>query len=181
MNRIGSTLYLLLAILIMGCGQNIEVKDEEAATIPRDTATASSAPVIVEEQDTTLQPVVELQITALGNTEEEIRYDTDTLEARAGAKVKLVFTNEAQDMPMMHNVVFTMPDKYKLVALAGANVGAPGNYVPESEQVIAATPLALPGQTVEIEFKAPMEPGAYNFVCTYPGHWQRMNGVFLVK
>jgi azurin len=148
-------------------------------TTQEDTAGAS-APV-VEEQDTTQQQVEELTLRALGNTLDEIAYSEDTLEVKAGALVKLTFINEGMDMPMVHNVVFTAPDKYKQVALAGAKIGSPGNYIPEGPSVIAATPIALPGQTVQLEFTAPTEPGEYDFVCTYPEHFQKMHGTLLVK
>jgi azurin len=135
---------------------------------------------IQQEADTTLQPIVELTLRATGEVVEEMVYDQDTLVAKANSLVKLTFINEGTELPMIHNVVITTPGNYKQVALAGEKVGAPGNYVPKSKEVIAATPLALPGQTVELEFKAP-KPGVYDFVCTYPGHWQRMNGKFVVE
>lgn len=175
------TLNILALLLTLVSCSTPDVEGEADVKIPRrDTATAASAP-LVEKQDTTLQHVQTLQLRALGNTLDEIRYSEDTLKVKAGAKVKLTFVNEGIDMPMVHNVVFTAPGKYKQVALAGAEVGASGNYVPQSDLVIAASPMALPGQTVEIEFTAPVEPGLYDFVCTYPDHWNKMNGVLVVK
>ena len=171
---------LSVALLLSGCFEKQGPDGEAGEVINADTATASSAPVI-EVPDTTLQPIQELKLTAIGNTLEDIAYKEDTLEATAGALVKLTLVNEGIDMPMVHNVVFTKPDKYKQVALAGAKVGASGNYVPDSPVVIAASTMALPGQTVELEFTVPAEPGSYDFVCTYPGHWQKMHGVFNVK
>lgn len=167
-------------LLLWSCSPPETEGEPEATGSGRDTATASSAP-LVEPKDTTLQEVQHLELHALGNTVEEIRYSKDTLEAKAGALIKLTFINQGIDMPMVHNVVITAPGKYKQVALAGANVGASGNYVPDSKAVIAASPMALPGQTVEIEFTAPLKPGLYDFVCTYPGYWKRMNGVMIVK
>ena len=169
-------------VLLWSCSQPETTPEagspEATGQINLDT---SSAAVAEEEQDTTLQPVQELTLRALGNTIEEIAYSEDTLFAKAGSFVKLTFINEGKDMPMVHNVVFTAFGKYKEVALAGAKIGAPGNYVPESPDVIAATPMALPGQTVVFDFKAPTQPGEYNFVCTYPDHYQRMNGILIVK
>ena len=172
-------------LLLWSCNQPDGEDSAGASSIPEealiDTATASSAPVVEEMQDTTLQQVEEVVLRATGNTLEEIAYDQDTLEVGAGAHVKLTFINEGVDMPMVHNVVFTAPDTYKRVAIAGAKIGASGNYVPTDSAVIAASPMVLPGQTVEMEFTAPAAPGVYHFVCTYPEHWQRMHGVLLVK
>ncbi|MFD2515610.1 plastocyanin/azurin family copper-binding protein [Pontibacter locisalis] len=180
MNKILGIWLFCLAFLTAGCFEKTDPAGGATNEIDADTAVAASAP-IVEIADTTLQPVQQLTLTAIGNTLEEIAYKEDTLYAQAGALVKLSLVNEGIDMPMVHNVVITKPGKYKEVALGGAEVGAPGNYVPESPEVIAASTMALPGQTVEMEFTAPAEPGSYDFVCTYPGHWKKMNGVFIIK
>lgn len=170
---------LLLATVsvlwLAGCGGSAE--EEE---LPGDLIHSEKAPV-ASEPDTTLQKVTNLTLKATGENLEEMRFDLDTLEVKANALVKLVLINEGKEPSMVHNVVFTRPNKYKMVALAGAEAGAPGNYVPEGDAVIAASPLALPGQQVEVEFTAPAELGSYDFVCTYPGHWKRMHGVLLVK
>ncbi|WP_158607154.1 plastocyanin/azurin family copper-binding protein [Pontibacter oryzae] len=174
------TLMPLLLLLLWSCSPpeadgNLNVND-----MASDSATAASAP-LNEDQDTTLQKIQELSLHALGNSLDEIKFSKDTLEVKAGALVKLTFVNEGVDMPMVHNVVFTAPGKFKQVALAGDKVGASGGYVPENDLVVASSPIALPGQTVEMEFTAPTAPGSYDFVCTYPSHWSKMNGVLIVK
>lgn len=174
--------YILpLLLLLWSCGPP-EADDGafNVSDIVSDSATAASAP-LNEDQDTTLQKVQELSLHALGNTLEEIKFSEDTLEAKAGALIKLTFVNDGIDMPMVHNIVITAPGKFKQIAIAGEKVGASGGYVPESDLVLASSPIALPGQTVDMEFTAPIEPGSYDFVCTYPGHWQKMNGVLIVK
>lgn len=172
-------------LLLWNCSQST-VEDEATVSeaeesAMEDSSTASSAPVVEEQPDTTLQEVEEITLRAIGNTMDEIAFSEDTLEVKAMSLVKLTFINEGVDMPMVHNVVFTTPDKYKQVAVAGEKLGASGDYVPEIPAVIAASPLVLPGQTVEMQFTAPTKPAAYNFVCTYPDHWQRMHGILLVK
>jgi azurin len=37
-----------------------------------------------------------------------------------------------------------------------------------------------PGIKEELTFPAPAA-GEYMFICTYPGHWQQMQGTFTVK
>ena len=173
-------------LFLWGCKQ----PDPEQAGTPEalaekaaaeDTSTASSAPVQEEPRDTSLMELEEITLRATGNSMEEIAFDPDTLEVKPGAHIKLTFINEGVDMPMVHNVVFTAPDKYKLVAIAGEKLGGSGDYVPDIPAVIASSPMVLPGQTVEMQFTAPIKPAAYNFVCTYPDHWHRMHGVLLVK
>lgn len=174
MKRLCYLLVIPAVLWLHGCGST------EQDDLPETVATSDSAPV-KQEPDTTLQQVTNLTLKAVGNSADQMMYDQDTLEVKANALVKLVLINEGTEPTMVHNVVFTQPDKHKIVALEGAKAGAPGNYVPQSDAVIAASPLALPGQQVELEFTAPGVPGSYNFVCTYPTHWKRMNGVFLVK
>lgn len=133
------------------------------------------------ESDTTLQEVEEVTIKAVGNEEYTMLFDTDTLEVEAGSMVRLDFINEGTDPKMIYNIVFTKPGMYRQAALQGEKAGPSGNYLPDSSIMIAASPVALPGQTVRLEFKAPDKPGAYDFVSTYPGHHERMNGKLLVK
>ncbi|HEY8549978.1 MAG TPA: plastocyanin/azurin family copper-binding protein, partial [Vicinamibacterales bacterium] len=54
------------------------------------------------------------------------------------------------------------------------------HYVPEIPQVLVATRLVEPGQTVTLQFRAPSQPGQYPYVCTFPGHWRLMNGVLTI-
>jgi plastocyanin len=40
--------------------------------------------------------------------------------------------------------------------------------------------MAEPGKTVTFEFTAP-EAGTYTYICTYPGHWMKMQGTLIVE
>jgi len=53
-------------------------------------------------------------------------------------------------------------------------------FIADDENIIAASPLAYPGQSVTFEFKAPAK-GNYEFFCSYPGHYKIMRGYFFVK
>jgi azurin len=73
---------------------------------------------------------------------------------------------------MAHNFVLVKPGNDPIqFANAGIPGGLAGNYMPpdKKDQVIAFTPLAAVGETVEVSFKAPAA-GTYPFVCTFPGH-----------
>jgi azurin len=48
--------------------------------------------------------------------------------------------------------------------------------------VLASTKMAGGGETVEVTFTAPKEPGEYLYICTFPGHYLAgMKGVLVVK
>ena len=53
--------------------------------------------------------------------------------------------------------------------------------MPESDKVLAATPLVLTGNTYKLYFKAPTTPGKYEYICTYPGHGLTMWGTLVVE
>jgi uncharacterized protein len=112
----------------------------------------------------------------------QMKYDLKTFEVVAGKPIEIVFENP--DF-MQHNLVITQPGALEAVGkaadkLASDPKGAEKNYVPEMPEVLFATKLVNPQQTVKLAFIAPDKPGDYPFVCTFPGHWSIMNGVMKV-
>ena len=126
------------------------------------------------------QQIVELTIATVGNTMQEMRFDHENITVPAGAKVKITLINEGSDPTMIHNIVFVQEGTLEVTARAAIAAGPDKEFVPNSPTVIAASPLAQPGETVSFEFDAP-EAGTYEFFCSYPGHWQQMNGKFIVE
>ncbi|WP_018477911.1 plastocyanin/azurin family copper-binding protein [Pontibacter roseus] len=168
---------LLTGLFLFACnGGSSEDVTEKPETIVEEPLKQEET-----EQDTTLQPVQELSIRAVGTEEESMAFDQDTLEVKANALVKLELINEGSDPKMIYNIVFTQPGQYKRAAQEGSKAGATANYLPDSSIIIAASPLALPGQTVKLEFVAPESTGTYDFVSTYPGDYERMRGTLIVK
>ena len=82
---------------------------------------------------------------------------------------------------MVHNVVF-VTDKGAINRVGQAALSASDNeYIPDDDAIFAYTPLAQPGQTVEVTFTAPEEPGDYPYICTFPGHYSMMQGTMTVE
>ena len=107
-------------------------------------------------------------------------YDVTEMTVRAGERVKLIFDNQ-DDMP--HNFLLVTPgaaDKVGETALRMGIRGPGKDYVPDMPEVLNYTRLVDPGQTDTIYFTAPTEPGLYEYVCTYPGHYLLMRGVLRV-
>lgn len=165
---------------ITSCEQRSADERMEAANTTISDTVASPGNGEIEE-DSTLQPIEEIKLKATGNKMEEIAFSKDTIKVPAGALVRIQFINEGSEQPMIHNFVVAETGSYKTVALEGMKAGASGNYIPANRALLAASPLALPGQTVQVEFEAPLIPGTYDFVCTYPDHWKRMNGKLIVR
>jgi azurin len=117
---------------------------------------------------------------------DDMKYDKTTIEAKAGEQIRIKLTPKGT-MPkiaMAHNVVVL---KLKTDAAAFVNAGIaarPTDFIAPDKKalVIANTPLAGNGETVEVVFKVPAVPGQYPYVCTFPGHFAAgMKGTLVVK
>ena len=109
-----------------------------------------------------------------------LKYDTTLLTAKAGAHLRLLFKNNDD---MLHNLVITNPGRGDATGQAALALGLDGlanNYVPDSADVLYHTALLQPGASETIFFTAPDKPGDYEFLCTFPGHFQLMRGILRV-
>ncbi|MBX7108115.1 MAG: cupredoxin domain-containing protein [Chitinophagales bacterium] len=126
-------------------------------------------------------PVMEISLEALGNTMDVMSFSTAEIRVKSGTTVKIHFVNKATDAAMKHNFFIVKNGKAEAVATAAISAGPDKNFVPDDKSDILFTSNVLdPGQSEELMFAAP-PAGTYQFVCTYPGHWQRMNGKFIVE
>lgn len=116
---------------------------------------------------------------------DNMKFDVTSIEAQAGEEITIRFTTKSQipKTAMAHNVVVIDKDA-NVDELVMASMQARGNdYIaPDyNDQVVAATDLAGGGETVEVTFTVPQDPGQYEYVCTFPGHYQAgMKGVLTV-
>jgi azurin len=116
----------------------------------------------------------------IGTLLEKMRYDVNEFEVKAGKKIILTFANP-DFMP--HNIVFVKPKTANEIAMAAMQLGAKGfetGFVPDSDNILAASTLVDHGKEVKLEFTAPTEPGEYEYVCTFPGHHILMRGIMKV-
>lgn len=109
-----------------------------------------------------------------------LKFDKASFTVKAGERVQLSFTN-ADDM--LHNVVIARPGSLDAVGKAALTMGIDGpdlGYVPRSDAVLFNTCLLQPGASQSLYFTAPEKPGSYPYLCTYPGHYLKMNGIMHV-
>lgn len=125
------------------------------------------------------------EITISGN--DTMQFDVKNFEVTAGNKVKIVFKNSGKlpKIAMGHNLVI-LKKGVSAIAFGQKALGAGANAVnplPDSvkDDVIASTKLLGPGEEEVISFTAPKEKGAYEYVCTFPGHFAMMRGTMTVK
>ena len=115
-----------------------------------------------------------------------MQYDVKKIDAKPGEaiKVSLSAVSSMAKQEMAHNFVLLAKgapvDAFVMEAAMARNT----EYIPASRKsvVLASTKMAGGGETVEVTFNAPKEPGEYVFLCTFPGHYLAgMKGVLVVK
>ena len=113
---------------------------------------------------------------------EQMLYDKTLIVVEAGKPVAIMLIN---DDAMPHNLVVVTPGAVEEIGTVAEKMppepDAQGrHYTPDSPKVLHATKLVEPGQQTKLSFIAPDVPGDYPYVCTFPGHWRRMNGTLAV-
>lgn len=117
---------------------------------------------------------------------DQMKFDVTEINAVPGEKIRIVLTTVSKlpKQAMAHNVV-VLKSEADVEAFASASAMARDNdYIaPEMEdQIVAATPLAGGGETVEVTFTVPEEAGEYEYICSFPGHFLGgMKGTLNVK
>ena len=114
----------------------------------------------------------------LGAAGETLAFDSTSLSVDSGAEVTVTFSNPST--VNTHNFVVVQPGTKDAVAADGINFPDNNWVKPGDSRVIANTVLIGPGESAKVTFTAPA-PGAYQFVCTFPGHSSSMFGDFVVN
>ena len=114
---------------------------------------------------------------------EQMRYDTTRLVVEAGKPLEIILEN-GDFMP--HNLVVVQPGSRQKVGnlsmkMKPDQLDNQGRaFIPRAREVLAATRLLEPGQHFRLQMTAPRSAGEYEYVCTYPGHWEMMWGKLIV-
>lgn len=176
MKRLAPSIIALFFLAACGGGGGSDAAQDSKEKAPQEEKAKESK----KKESKSQSKEVELTLNTIGETMNEMAYEPKRLEVPAGATVKLTLVNKAEAKAMIHNAVFIERGAQEEVSTAGIDAGAENDFIPENDKIIAATELADPGETVELTFTAPSEPGTYQYICTYPGH-TAMKGILLVK
>lgn len=170
---------LVITAFMASCGggeadsnKTTEKSSEEKEMKMEETAPVETETMEVEE--------VSLEVKTTGELMTDMAFEPKRLEVPAGAQVKVTLVNTATSEAMIHNFVLINAGTQEEVATQALEAGPDADYIPENSNILAATSMANPGETVVVEFTAPTKAGTYQYICTYPGH-TAMKGVFLVK
>jgi uncharacterized cupredoxin-like copper-binding protein len=116
---------------------------------------------------------------------DNMRFTPSLIQAHPGQRVRIVLTGIGKLPALAHNVVLlkkgTAPKAF--LDKASRATEETGSIPPAmNDRAIAASALVKPGQSAEVTFEAPGEPGEYMFVCSFPGHFGLgMKGQLIVK
>ena len=113
-------------------------------------------------------------------------YDKTEIVAKPGEKITVRLTTVTDYKPrqMSHNFVLLKQTADVQSFIAASEKSAVEDFIAPKmrDQVIAYTPMASGGETVEVTFTAPERPSKYMYVCTFPGHFfAGMKGTLTVK
>jgi azurin len=117
---------------------------------------------------------------------DDMKYSVTTITAKPGEqiKVRLTVKGKIPKVAMAHNfVLLKLATNIDKLLAEGAPHRAT-DFIPPSmaSSVIAKTPLAGPGEMVQVTFTVPSKPGKYPYICTFAGHYQAgMKGTLIVK
>ena len=117
---------------------------------------------------------------------DDMKYSVTSIPAKPGEtiKIRLVSKGTLPKIAMAHNFVLLKLGAKQIDFVNAAALARATDFIPADmkDQVLAATTLAGPGETVEVTFKVPTAPGSYPYVCTFPGHFAAgMRGTLDVK
>ncbi len=151
----------------------IQIADELAGTLP------------AGESETLRRTIAGLRVPVfvIRAVPELMRFDTPRIVVPAGKSFEIIFENP--DV-MPHNLVIVQPGARTRVGTAAMTMlpetkdSRGRTFVPESDEVIAATRTLEAGQTESLRVPAIRTEGVYEFVCTFPGHWTLMFGQLVV-
>jgi azurin len=117
---------------------------------------------------------------------DDMKFSVTEIAAKPGETLRIRFKNVGTlpKMAMAHNVVVVKPTTKLAEFITAGGPARDTDFIAPTmkAEVVAATALAGPGETVEATFKVPAAAGAYPFLCSFPGHYTAgMKGTLAVK
>lgn len=172
---------LAAMVFLASCGG-----DNTADNTETTTTTTTETPAPEEAPGADIPGINDVAVTDHIEIEgsDDMKFDKTLFKIKAGQDVKLTLKNVGK-LPkesMAHNVVILQQgtDVQKFGEAAVADKA--NDHIPASMKldVVAHTKLLGPGEsdTITINIK---EPGVYDFICSFPGHFGSMKGKIVVE
>jgi len=159
--------YFIIAVLLISCNQKSK---KEKFQYER-----------VQENSSEVLQNNNINNTVIINSNDAMLFDKKIIKVNSGEKVTVTLNHIGKMGKnfMGHNFVLLKKD-VDVDDFAQRAIQARDNeYIPEGDEIIVTTKMLGGGESDTIVFDAP-EPGKYIFICTFPGHYQLMQGEFIV-
>lgn len=160
---------LMFTVVASGCSSTPAA---ETNTPPGAAATSDASP----------RDARAIEITA----NDAMKFSATEITAKRGEALSVTLVNlgTTPKFSMGHNWVLLALDTDVAQFVVAAAEAATTEYVPAAQKarILASTKLLGPTERNTVTFVAPDKPGRYEFVCSFPGHYQvGMRGVLIVE
>jgi azurin len=156
--------------------RNIKIKELSKAPQPAESENIERTIPGAEKLEFT--DTIELQ------ANENMRFDKEMFKIKTGKKISLIFKNTGapSNTAMAHNVVILKKGTDIADFADAVHNAKTEQYVPSSvgSLVIAHTKLVSGGDSDEVDFTI-SQPGIYDYICSFPGHWGTMQGKIVAE
>ena len=167
---------LMLAVVSTGCSKT-PAEGSASNGAPAAGAAAATKPAATTHDGRAVE------IT----TTDAMKFSVTEMNARPGEKLSVTLVNlgTTPKFSMGHNWVLISPGTDLPQFLQASAEAVTTDYVPAGAQkarILAASRLLGPNERDTVTFTAPDTPGRYEFLCSFPGHYQvGMRGVLIVQ
>src|SRR6056297_51116 len=183
------SMLILLVAFTAACGGGETQEQEQEQTAPAEETTADDGVRTIELIGIDdLRFVVESDDIEGVQTGEQrgMRYEVESITASPGEELRIELTTVSNLPPtaMSHNFVLLTADADTDEFARRSLMVSENDYIePElTDWIIAHTEMLGNGETDSITFTVPEEPGEYDFICSFPGHYAGgMYGTLIVE
>jgi azurin len=164
-----------LVLLFTSCKGSETNQKENKASIP-----------VAENAETTVAGVEKLNYsdTIQLKAGDDMRFDKELFRVKAGKKIRLILNNTSKksNMSMTHNVVILVMGTDIADFADAVRTAKDEQYTPSSVAplIVAHTKMVPGGETDAIDFVV-AQPGVYDYICSFPGHWGTMQGKIVAE
>ena len=159
--------YFIIAILLISCNQKPKKEKFQYERVQENTSE------VIQNND--------VKNTIILNSNDAMLFDKKVIKVNSGEKITLTLNHIGKigkDF-MGHNFVL-LKKEVDVNDFGQRAIQARDNeYIPEGDDFIVTTKMLGGGESDTRVFDAP-EPGKYIFIGTFPGHYQLMQGEFIV-
>ena len=164
---------VIIAATFTACNSN-KTETHEAHDAPSSMIEKKAEDIVVNGNN--------VSVNLTGN--DQMLYNISEIIVKAGQTILLTFTNigKMSKETMGHNFILLKqgiaPGTFGNAAMSAKATDY--NPADMESSIIVHTKLLGPGESETIEFAAP-EPGTYDYLCSFPGHWGVMKGKLIVE